>query len=99
MSMVGVVVPLATATRFVVPDTLVTVPAVGVVHDGALAPLLVSTCPDVPATVIAMANAVEYTTPPAVGVKLALVPPYPNPMLVVLVHAPDVTVPSVVIDA
>jgi hypothetical protein len=46
-----------------------------VIHDGALAPLLLRICPDVPAAVNAYAVLVPYETPPGVGAAVLLVPP------------------------
>jgi hypothetical protein len=72
----GVVEALATvpAKPFAeTTDALVTVPAPFVVHVGTPAPLLVRTCPEVPAAVNAKVVPSPTATAPAVGVLFPLI--------------------------
>ena len=61
-------------------------------HVGALEPLDNKTCPAVPAAVNAYADPVPYADPPAVGVAVALVPPFAIANVPARVIAPEVAV-------
>jgi hypothetical protein len=73
--MTGVVVPVATATWFAVPVTLVTVPEVaGETHEGGDPVVAVKTCPVVPsANMLGTPDALVIRTPLFAVAKAAMV--------------------------
>lgn len=92
----GVVVPLATATWFVVPDTDVTDPALGTAHDG-IPDANVNTLPSAAAANLDNVFVADAYRMSPVAYVVMPVPPNVGPIAVAF-QTPVVTVPNVVND-